>query len=428
MLLNRRSRASEAKPVIEQALHIARAIGIRYQEIELMRWEGVSARILGEPGRAADLTQQAIDAAISARMDNLGTSLLLDLGNSLLISGDNRGAERNFRRALDLARRGKVRRLEFRALTSLGSLCEQDHRPAEARQFLEAALPFYRQAGYRKELIQAAALLGGTLEQLGEYDQGVSTLREVLPSAVELKDRLLEAGVRERLGELLRGRGDWPEALAELEKATNLQSGAAAESTRVSCAQMYWWLGRADDAERAATAVQRWLEHTANPTLNSRLRLVKAEIAFASGKLPKLDGDPDWALLHALIAARTGKVADAESRMSALIERLSRSQMAGAVGSVRLAIAAAWLDAGSKDLALQEARDALQFFEPRKIWESVLRGHLIMASALRNPAEVNEHLAAGRGALDQLKKMWPPTVVETYRRRVDLQRLGIGRL
>jgi len=440
ILLNRRSRALEAKPVIQRALEIARAVGNRYQEIELLRWKGVSARILGEPERAADLTQQAIDAAIAARMDNLGTSLLLDLGNTLLISGDYRGAEGKYQRALDLARRGKVRRLEFRALTNMGSACEQDHRPAEARQFLEAALPFYRQAGYRRELIQTAALLGGVLDQLGEYDQGIGILREVLPSAVDLKDRLVEAGVRERLGESLRTRGDWPEALAELEKATNLQSGVPAALTRVSCAQMYWLLGRTEEADQALSAVERSRERAASPALVLRLLLVRAEIAFAAGRLGEVEAflrqiraanpeaDSDLALLDARMAVRAGKVAEGESRMAAVIDRLNRAKMAGAVGSARLAIAAAWLDAGSVDLALQEARDALQFFEPRQIWESVVRGHLILAGVLRNPAEVNEHLSAGRGALDQLRKTWPPASVESYRRRVDLQRLGIGRL
>src|SRR5215472_7674285 len=106
-------------------------------------------------------------------MDNLATIGLVDLGNSFLSAGDLNGAESMFRRSLDSARRGKVRSYEARGMLSLASLGELDPRADEGKQFEKAALPFYRQAGYRRELIQARMILGGVHEQLGKYDDGV---------------------------------------------------------------------------------------------------------------------------------------------------------------------------------------------------------------------------------------------------------------
>src|SRR6185369_10867106 len=98
---------------------------------------------------------------------------------------------------------------------SLGSLCEQDHRPQEARAFIEAGLSFYRQAGFLRESVQAAVVLGGVLQQLGQNEDGVRILREALPMTERLQDRRIEAQLRERIAENLRDLCDWPAALSE---------------------------------------------------------------------------------------------------------------------------------------------------------------------------------------------------------------------
>jgi serine/threonine protein kinase len=216
-LLDRRSREKEALPIIEQALAVTRTVGNRAQEIRLRLLQATAMRDLGDMARAADLTRQAVEMALTENMDNVAASGLIDLGNVFLRSVDVRAAEPYFRRALDTAQRGGVRRAEARARVSLGSLCEQDGRPAEARPFVEAGLTFYRNAGYRRESIQAAVVLGGVLQQLGQHEEGIRILRDTLPIAVKLRDSRLEAQLRERLADNLRDSGQWRQSTSTSE-------------------------------------------------------------------------------------------------------------------------------------------------------------------------------------------------------------------
>jgi tetratricopeptide (TPR) repeat protein len=105
---------------------------------------------------------------------------------------------------------------------SLGSLREKTTRPGEAKPLVEAALTFYRQAEYERESVQAAAVLGGLHQQLGDSQEGIRVLTEALPQAIRLQDRRVEAQVRERLADCLADRGDLSRAVAEYERASQL--------------------------------------------------------------------------------------------------------------------------------------------------------------------------------------------------------------
>jgi tetratricopeptide (TPR) repeat protein len=185
------------------------------------------------------LVRDAIEAALSENMDNLAANGQIDLGNSFLRGDDFGRAEPVFRRALDIARRAKVRRIEARAELSLGSLLERSKRASEAKPFVEAALTFYRQAEYERESVQAAAILGGLHQQLGESQEGIRVLSAALPGAIRLQDRRLEGQVRERLADCLADRGDVSRAVAEYEHASQLFGPTASgESARLNAERL----------------------------------------------------------------------------------------------------------------------------------------------------------------------------------------------
>ena len=361
-LLNRRSRAREAMPVIENALMLARTVGNRYQELRLQLLQGAAYRNLGEIAKATERARSAIEEAVTENMDNLATTGLIDLGNVYLASGQYEVAEPYFRRALDTARRGKVRRIEARAQLSMGSLCEQDHRPEEARQFIEAGLSFYRQAGYQRESVQAAVVLGGVLQQLGRSEDGVRVLRETLPNAQRLQDQRLEAQLRERMGETLSDQGDWASALAEYQRVIELYGHLEqAELARVAAARALRNLGRRDEAERSLAEAEDFETTNRSPRLLAAIRIERAETAF-------------W----------DGHFQDAR----------------------RLALA------------------ALMYFEPRKVWEQVWRAHAIVAMSSSARAEARAHSAAARTALSQFHASWPSASVTRYLERGDITRLS----
>jgi tetratricopeptide (TPR) repeat protein len=420
---------------------VSRTLDSPSQQIRLELVESVAVRNLGDAKRAGELAQQAVDEARAHKMDNVATSGLIDLGNTFLMRGDWKPAEQYYRSALDFARRNKGRRNEARAQSSLGSLFEQKNRPDDAQPLIEAALPFYRQAGYRRELVQATVLLGSVYAQRAEFEAGARILRDALAGAIQLQDRQVEVQVRGRLGEFLRDQGVWPEALAEYERSVELLGpGILRQDASVTRAQLYWWLGRRQEAEESLSEVERFLSRGSSQTsAYANFKLIRSEMAYDQGRLGEAatiagqvsslsngSGGPaesQAALIQALVLIRTGHGNEGLDTATNLIQQLDRGKLNARAAAARLATAGALSAAGNRGSALQFARQALSFFEPRRIWESVWRSHALAAGAAQEPAEIETHRTAARSALDQLKQVWPAQTVGTYLKRPDIERL-----
>ncbi len=114
-LLDRRNRENDALPVIDEALTMARAVGNRYQEVRLRFIRRPPSAISAIPSEPPRSSRDAIDAALAENMDNLAANGQIDLGNLYLRADKFDRAEPVFRRALDIARRAKVPRIEARA-------------------------------------------------------------------------------------------------------------------------------------------------------------------------------------------------------------------------------------------------------------------------------------------------------------------------
>ena len=436
--LNRRSRAEEAMESIEEAIDMARMTENRYQEIHLQLLKSSVLRKLGESDRASELAQQTIDDALNEGMDDLATSGMISLGNVFLGIGDYESAEKYFREARYFAQRGKVRRYEAMASVSLGSLFEQKNQPDQAMPFIEEAMSFYKEAGYRREYIQAMAILGGILRQLGSYEKGIEVLREALPQAIQFNFSTSEVRIRERLVELLKAQGNWPEALKESEQFANkFASNAEGVYARLDCAGLYWRLGRWQDAERSLAEVEPLLRDSADPYALSLFRLRQMEMAYARGRFEQAGilarrtiavlpaaGDMaelDAGLIEALVRIRTGRRdGDIKSALQ-IVRDFEESRLAGNAASARLAIAEALADIGQKETAKTLALDALVFFEPRSVWESVWRAHTVAARVSEGSADISAHRNAARSALDKMRSLWPANDMDRYLRRADIQ-------
>jgi tetratricopeptide (TPR) repeat protein len=442
-LLNRRSRSAEALPLIEKAIQVARVGGYRYQEIRLQLLKSAALTKLGRNTSARELAEQAIDDAVTEKMSNLATSGMIALGNVLSFGGDYENAERYFRRALTIAREENVERYEALASLSLGALFEQKNRPEEARQFAGAAEPFYRRAGYRREFVQVMTILGSSLHQLGDFDRGAEAFRKALPSAIQLRDLGLELVIRERLAETLQDQGAWPEALQESERAAGLPiTGIQIAYAHLNSAGLYWRLGRRQDAERSLAVVEQLLSKSEDPQFLSMLRLREAEIAYADGRFEKAcdrarmsvsamptTGDltePDAKLIEALVFIGTGRRKDGLQLVRGIIEEFEHFKLIGKAAAARLAAAGALSAVRERGFARPLALEALDFFKPRSIWESVWRGQLILMHLSEESGEAREHEISAREALAQLRKLWPAASVERYLVRPDIKSLTVG--
>jgi tetratricopeptide (TPR) repeat protein len=437
-LLNRSSRSKEAMPVIDRALGIAATVENPYQQIRLRLLQGVAFRYLGDSTRAVEIARQTIEAATAARMDNLAATGLMDLGNSYLFAGDPASAEPAFRKALDLATRGRVGAGKARAQISLASLCEQQHRPREAIEFIQASLPFYRQAGYRLEFVNSMTLLGSVQTQLAQFREGSRTLQEALGAVLQLQDSRSESLIRQRLGLALRNQGSWPQALGEFER----EKGAWALGYS---AELYWLLGRGSEAEQAFQQLEKLLEKSPNRQVLFDLRIHEARMAYGEGRLkdasvlarrvaidsPSGEEDTQTArLVEWLVAthAQTGSTEAASG--SEIVNWFEKAGLPGEAAAARLDVAQALLLAvrsakEAKASAGKLASEALSFYEPRDIWESVWRAHWIAARSAADPAQAEAHRAQARAALGRLRTLWPPGTVEQYLQRPDLRLLVV---
>jgi tetratricopeptide (TPR) repeat protein len=437
--LIRRSRPTEAMPSIEKALSLARGVGNRYQEIRLQLLESAAARKLDQHAHAEKVAQQAIDAAVAEKMDNLATSGMIALGSAYQMVGDFASAEKNFRRALDIAHGGKVRKYEALASVALGSLFEQKNMPEDARRFIEAAVPFYRQAGYRREFVQCMILLGSVLRQLGELDLGLKTLREALPVAVQLQDLGTEVRLRERLVDILQDQGAWPEALQESERAASLPIPTDIAYARLSCSGLLWRLGRTKDAERSLSMVETSPKRLEDPQVLSLLRLRQAEIAYTEGRFEKAkayarmaitavpasgdETEPNAKIIDALASIRTASRGGGIESALQVVRELDKTKLVGKAASARLLIAEALASVSERTRAHELALEALPFFERHQIWESIFRGHMVAALTSRDSAEAEAHRDSARSALARLRNLWSSESVDLYLVRPDIKRL-----
>jgi serine/threonine protein kinase len=425
-----------ALPMIEKARATAGPIGSSYLNIRLDLLQGVALRTLGEPERAAEIARKAIDAADALHMDNLASSALVDLGNAYLSRRDLASAESVCLHALSIARRSGVRRHESRALLELASICEQSNRPEDARRYIEASLPFYREGGYRREVLQANGMLGGILCEQAQYDDSIRVLRESLPDAVQLHDAVLEAQLRERLAEALFDRGEWPEALAEADKSAALFGVTALSfDIRRRGARIRWKLGRRDEAARWMASAEELLRRNPGDAGSFDVMLLKSEMAYEEGQasaaaalarqalaLPGAlaDAKPSASFLLGLALIRGRHLAEGMSLASAALDQLDRGHQELAAASFLIALGEALADSGRQELVLAHARQALEFFEPRENSEAVWRAHVVAARATTGD-ESAQHLRAARTALDKLRAAWPREDVVRYLDKPDIR-------
>ena len=150
-IFDKQNKPAQARPYLERALELAKTTGSEYQEVKTMLALGNVAVDEGKFSQGRAVIQQAIDKAQATGIDRYVKRGLVDLGNSFLVEGVYAEAEKAYHQSLELATRQKDNRNAARALLALGGVLLRQSKPAEATNYLGQALPFYQQAGYRKE-------------------------------------------------------------------------------------------------------------------------------------------------------------------------------------------------------------------------------------------------------------------------------------
>jgi tetratricopeptide (TPR) repeat protein len=282
---------TEARQHLARALELAKTTNNDYQQVKTLQKLGdieVDANNLAL-GRKYMLEAQTL--AQTKDIDNLVKRGLIDLGSTYLLEGKYAEAEDYFQRSLTLSLEQKDPRNAARARLSLASAAERQSKSDQVIAYVEQALPFYKQGGYRKEMLQAWVLFARAKVQKGEYDPAWTAFEQVLKLAQALGDEAQAGLAHEDLGLILLKWGRHPEALQHFAETYRIaQSQGLKRNVYLSLidrANCFWRLGQYEQARLALAEAAPFANQTDTPaSASSQYFMTLARMALTQRDFP----------------------------------------------------------------------------------------------------------------------------------------------
>jgi serine/threonine protein kinase/tetratricopeptide (TPR) repeat protein len=442
-------RLSEAENDLEVALRMAtEAANVSQQIRALLALSSVAVH----EGRTADAeakAKRAIELAQSNGMEYQATGGLAWLGTTYFIRGDKSKAEECYQRSLDLARRNNGRLNEAIALVHLANLMQSQHRTDQVFAYLDQALPFLQQGGYRKWLSQAMQISGRAYRDRGDYEVALKSFSEWLRLDEEINDFSQVAHSHVEIGNVLIREERYQEALAHFDKAHELFS-----SLRLQLPVGYvadnrsgalWQLGRYLEARASLDEASSIAETLGNAGvyLRSNIRVNTALMELSAWHLSEArvnsrraldfsgdqDPDPDTAVQAnysmGLAQVRSGASRDGKRLCEIAVETATRTGDPELISAATLALSEALLETGDSSQALTVALDLKDKLVGLHKQSSEWRAWLIAARAserLGNLAASREYASRAAERLSGIEQGWTTEAYAGYLARPDIQR------
>jgi len=373
---------------------------------------------------------------------------LIDLGNSFLVRGKQAEAENYLAQALAEAVRSKARRNEARARVAMASLRQQQDKPDEAVQYLEPALVFYQQGGYRSETISCLALLGRANLQKGDYAAADKGHEELLRLAQESNDQSLIARAHAERGSALIREEKFPEALDHLNQAYSIYSSQGIPRSMgynlASRGEVMGRLGKFDEAKALLDQATVIANKPGNELkrLSVETQLALAEIALMQGnfanakataeKVVELAGTEfrgpvtSAKIVIGLAESYGGAKTAGKQTTSEALDLAKQLNDPAQLASAQSAFAAALLLAGDSRSAVTNALQAQEVFARLGQLESEWQAWLVAAQASENLGDktnAREYAMRAKDTFEKLEQRWGGEDYKSYLGRPDIQRL-----
>ncbi|HEX2165294.1 MAG TPA: tetratricopeptide repeat protein, partial [Thermoanaerobaculia bacterium] len=253
-----------------------------------------------------------------------------------------------YEEALALARRVGSADLEAKGLNNLAALHSGLGEVERALALYEEALAIFRRSGNRLWEVRVLHNLGTNYLMLGDLHRARLLLEEALAGRIETGNRDGEAITRNVLGRVIQLAGDRATALLRQREALAiwLQEGSVPGQVRalLAIARTERESGDAAAALSTLAEVERVLDPAEHPREATLLRAERGQARLATGDLPgaladlaaaverrAAERDP-WGEAEALAALaaalrRDGRLAEAEKRLAASVERIEAARL-----------------------------------------------------------------------------------------------------
>jgi len=447
-LSNKLNKLSEAKVQLEQALALARAGDNKSQEIKsLLQLSSVTVD-MGETNPASEYLNQAVALAQNNGLENLSARGLNDQGNNSLIKGEYSKADKYFTEALQSAQRSKALSSEARARFSLASLRLRQNNPEEALRFLEPALTFYQQGGYRSEASSCLALLARANRQKGDYDAAINADEKILQLGQQWNDQAQIALGHTEIGNVLARQEKWVEALDHFSQAYTFYSSQGMQRSigynLLSRGDALWHMGRYGEAQTLLEQATSIADKPGSEIklLSIGVKLIAAEIALSQGHFADAKTKAETVLETAgtefksdatsamivigLAQSYSGAKASGKQMATEAVDMAMQLNDPAQLATARLVLAEAMLLAGDSKAASSNALQAQEVFARLGQLASEWRALLIAAQASQNLVDktrAGEYAMRAKELLSKLEQRWGSENYKSYLSRSDIQRL-----
>ena len=442
-LFDQLSKLPEARKHLGRALELAKTTNNDYQQAKTLQKLGDVEADAGNRSEARKYMTEAITLARAKGIDNLVKRGLVDLGNTYFVETKYPEAEGYFQQSLKLSVDQKDARNSARARLALASLAQQQAKTDQVVAYVEQALPFYQQGGYRKEMLQAFALLGRAKVQKGEYEVAGHAFEQELQIAQLLGDQALEGLAHEDLGIVLFKRCRHPEAIQHFEEFHKIAKSLGTQKNiiyaLVDGANALLRLGRYEEARLAlAEAAPIATSDGAPENLSAIYYLTLARIALTQRNFPEAIAHSQRAFALATQLKRTAITAMFTSGLAESFSGSStgRRKCEQAVQSARelgdpiilsdalLALAQAQLEEGDAQAGLKSSLESQELSSRIGNPEIELMALLTAARNSRSLHESSTALDYANRAdklLSSFQQLWGPTNYTSYLNRPDIQ-------
>ena len=442
------SQFQEADDQLRKALEMARASSNQYQQIGPMLALSAVLSLRGQTEPARTMAMDAVTIAQNNGIENLAAQGLVDLGLAYLVRREYSNSEQVIKQALDIARRNNGRRNEAAALLSLAKLyLQQETRIDEAIEYLKQASEFFEKGGYQSELSQAVLSNGRAKLLKGDYDGALHDFQQVVLLAKRINDRSELANAYVLIGNVLRDRETYPEALANFAESyklfRDLDNPLSTGYLIIDQAKMYWRLGNYSEANRVLTEIPdvvNRLDSNYRQVLLARYALVRAEMAASQQDFSQAKSKAEQAInlsgpqvnytaveaksLLGLILVRSRAREKGLQLSLAAVDMAKQIKDEHLLSETLLGEAEAFLENNKAKEALATALESQERFARGGQQESEWRAWVIAAKASEKMDDViatQKESSRGREVYGKLQQEWGAETFRAYSSRKDIQ-------